>query len=101
MLIAPVTEFEAALDTPEARETLRFARLRREAHDLSDAGVVITPLFGDGFDAIDVIEQLGASQFQGCLHVIAPLLSDREMVLAELRSAADPLGIVVDLREQT
>lgn len=98
MLIAPVTEFEAAVgDMPE---TLRFARLRRETHDLSDVDVVITPLFGDGFDAIDVIDQLGAAQFRGILHVVAPLLSDRSMVLAELRDAADPLGIVVDLREQ-
>lgn len=80
-------------------EVIRFPRLLTEEFDLSDACIVITPLFGDGFDAIDVLDHLEAAKFKGVLRVIAPKLSNYYEVLMELRLLSEPVGIMIDLYE--
>ncbi len=63
----------AALDAP------LLARLLPER--------VVTPLVGDGFDALDVAERLSALGFRGRLEVLCPALPDRRLIRAEIAAA--------------
>ncbi len=100
MTIESTSAFDRVIDNlPNQPDILRFAKLQREAVDLSDCCAIITPLFGNGFDALDVIEQLEGKNFRGLLKVLAPVLSDRTVVLEELRAAAGLLEITIDLCE--
>ena len=81
-------------------EIIPFTCLPSVLADLADIDLFITPLIGAGFDAFDLIHHLGRAGFNGRLRVIAKRLADRALVLQELRSVADPLGIAVELQEQ-
>ncbi len=63
--------------------------------------LVVAPLFCDEFDALEVIELLGASGFRGVLRIAAPKLPNRQIVLRELRSHAVRQGITLELVEPT
>ncbi len=80
-------------------ENMPFTSLSGAGLDLSDVDIVITPLFGPGFDAMDLIEKLGRAQFRGRLRVFSKTLPNREMVIAELRALADPFDIIIELNE--
>ncbi len=62
--------------------------------------LVVAPLFGQDFDALEILEQLAGQGYRGTLRVIAPHLPNRQIVLRELRSHAARQGILVDLVEQ-
>ncbi len=61
--------------------------------------LVVSPLFGRSFDALEVLEQLAAQGYRGTLRVIAPRLPNRQIVLRELRSHAARQGILIELVE--
>lgn len=62
--------------------------------------LVVVPLFCDDFDALEIIETLGAAGFRGQLRVMAPKLANRQIVLRELRTHAVRQGITLELKEQ-
>lgn len=45
---------------------------------------VVTPLLGEGFDALDVAERLAALGFRGRLEIAGPALPDRRLIRAEI-----------------
>ncbi len=59
--------------------------------------LVVAPLFGKNFDALEILEQLAAQGYRGVLRVIAPHLPNRQIVLRELRSHAARQGILIEL----
>jgi len=62
--------------------------------------LVVTPLFCMGFDALEIIERLGAQDYRKVLRVVAPKLPNRQVVLRELRSHAARQGITIELVEE-
>ena len=77
-------------------EALRFVgfdeltpRLLRELAP----SLLIAPLMGDGFDAVDVAHRLGAADFQGRLHVLTPPIPAPGAVQAEIQEAAGGVGV--------
>ncbi|MFO1202655.1 MAG: hypothetical protein U1E58_08465 [Tabrizicola sp.] len=96
---------------PEARPaegSLRpeeFASIPLEAFESyvplpSGLELVVTPLFCNTFDALEIIERLGAQDFRKTLRVVAPKLPNRQVVLRELRSHAARQGITIELIEE-
>lgn len=63
--------------------------------------LVVVPLFCDAFDALEMIEALGAGGYRGQLRVMTPKLPNRQVVLRELRSHAVRQGITLEMMEQT
>jgi hypothetical protein len=61
--------------------------------------LVVAPLFCPEFDALEIIEALGAAGFRGQLRVLAPKLPNRQIVLRELRAYAVRQGISLELVE--
>jgi hypothetical protein len=62
--------------------------------------LVVVPLFCQQFDALEIIETLGASGYRGQLRVMTPNLPNRQIVLRELRSHAVRQGITLEMLEQ-
>jgi hypothetical protein len=62
--------------------------------------LVVAPLFCKSFDALEIIERLGAQDFRKTLRVVAPKLPNRQVVLRELRSHAARQGITIELIEE-
>ncbi len=62
--------------------------------------LVVTPLFCRTFDALEIIERLGAQDYRKTLRVVAPKLPNRQVVLRELRSHAARQGITIELVEE-
>lgn len=78
---------------------VNYADLLRGDVDVGACAVVITPLFGTDFDAIDLLERLSETAFCGNVRVEAPKLPNKRIVLRELRSIGDRCGISVELVE--
>ena len=98
VFISHQTAFAPAVHSvPSAPEEVCFADLLSEDTDLTNVDLVIAPLIGPGFDAIELIQLLGDAGFRGRLQVKAGYLPDRLMVQAELRTAARAFGFRVDL----
>ena len=62
--------------------------------------LIVVPLFCSEFDALEIIETLGAAGYRGQLRVMAPKLPNRQIVLRELRAHAVRQGITLELMEQ-
>ena len=62
--------------------------------------LVVAPLFCKAFDALEIIERLGAQDYRKILRVVAPKLPNRQVVLRELRSHAARQGITIELIEE-
>ncbi len=62
--------------------------------------LVVAPLFCKTFDALEIIEKLGAQDYRKTLRVVAPKLPNRQIVLRELRSHAARQGITIELIEE-
>jgi len=62
--------------------------------------LVVCPLFCATFDALEIIERLGAQGYRKTLRVAAPKLPNRQIVLRELRSHASRQGITIELAEE-
>ena len=78
----PLEDFDSCLPLPETLE------------------LVVTPLFCKTFDALEIIEKLGAQDYRKLLRVVAPKLPNRQVVLRELRSHAARQGITIALVEE-
>lgn len=63
--------------------------------------LIVVPLFCNDFDALEVIETLGAAGYRGQLRVVAPKLPNRQVVLRELRAHAVRQGITLEMVEQS
>jgi hypothetical protein len=61
--------------------------------------LIVAPLFGRDFDALEILEHLAAQGYRATLRVIAPHLPNRQIVLRELRSHAARQGILIELVE--
>jgi hypothetical protein len=98
VFISPLTAFAPALHyVPLVPEEVCFADLLSTDADFTNVDLVIVPLVGPGFDAVELILLLGDAGFHGRVHVRAAALPDRPMVEAELRAVAKAFGIRVDL----
>lgn len=62
--------------------------------------LVVVPLFCNQFDALEIIEILGAAGYRGQLRVMTPKLPNRQIVLRELRAHAVRQGITLEMMEQ-
>lgn len=100
MLLAPIDGFTTAEPPLVFQfEAVSFEDVDRMVEELAEVELVVAPLIGSGFDAFDVIDRLGVTEFRGRLRVIASGLADPALVLRELRAVADPLAIKVELVE--
>jgi len=100
MLLKPITPVATLTPfSPFRSDIVPFDDLPTLSADLADIDLFITPLIGAGFDAFDLLHHLGKAGFRGRLRVMSKRLQDRAVVLNDLRSVGDPLGIVVELRE--
>lgn len=68
-----------------------IADLTAENISGATSGIVLSPLVGDGFDAVDVATRLVALGFQGRYRVIAPSLPDAALIREELHRMAPDL----------
>jgi hypothetical protein len=62
--------------------------------------LVVIPLFCNEFDALEIIETLGAAGYRGQLRVTTPKLPNRQVVLRELRAHAVRQGITLEMVDQ-
>ena len=63
--------------------------------------LIVVPLFCNDFDALEIIETLGAAGYRGQLRVVTPKLPNRQVVLRELRAHAVRQGITLEMVEKT
>jgi hypothetical protein len=63
-------------------EELTVARL-----DEMQPSLVLCPLVGEGFDAVDVAQRLASAAFRGRFRAVAPSVPNPEVVRAEVRAA--------------
>jgi hypothetical protein len=100
MLITPSEVFKAAAAiAPVGAQRLDFADMLEMKTDLTNVDLVIAPLMGIEFDAVELIERLVRAKFRGRVKFVSKKLPNREMVLGELRALAAHRGIAVDLHE--
>jgi hypothetical protein len=76
---------------------IQFAALEQKLVSSVAPSKVVVPLLTRGFDAADVVEQLGVCGYKGAVWVLAPKLPNRRMVERELRSMVS--GITVEIIE--
>lgn len=101
-LVIGIPEAKAAEGSLRPEE---FASIELEAFDSqlplpATLELVVTPLFCKTFDALEIIERLGAQDYRKVLRVVAPKLPNRQIVLRELRSHAARQGITIELIEE-
>ena len=99
-MIDPKSPFAVAVPAAAGRsEDIRNLDLFSPDVDLANLDLVIAPLIGTGFDAIEMIQLLGKAGFRGRLLVRSGPLPDIDLVVGELREAAEPFGFSVNLAE--
>lgn len=77
------------LEEPEAQiQTLRYTALSDEILMKYRPELVVTPLFSDRFDAVDVAEALAFAGYYGELWAIGPALPNPRLIEQELRDFA-------------
>ncbi|MDX5351095.1 MAG: hypothetical protein LPJ95_10405 [Paracoccaceae bacterium] len=96
----PDAVFSEGSIRPDEAASIPFARLQDHLPLPASLELVVAPLFCDNFDALEIIEILGAANFRGLLRIAAPKLPNRQIVLRELRSHAVRQGITLELVEQ-
>jgi hypothetical protein len=101
-LVIGIPEAKAAEGSLRPEE---FASIALDAFDSvlplpAGLELVVAPLFCATFDALEIIERLGAQDFRKTLRVVAPKLPNRQVVLRELRSHAARQGITIELIEE-
>jgi hypothetical protein len=85
---------------PEAAASIAFAELAQYRARFPALELVVAPLFCGDFDALEIIETLGAAGYRGLLRITTPTLPNRQIVLRELRSHAVKQGLTIELVEQ-
>jgi hypothetical protein len=88
---------DAAQDSEAEPRAMSYRSFCRTTPDLTNIDIVVSPLFGAGFDAFDVLERLRKLGFRAMLRVLAPRLPDRHLVSQELSKTAADCGITVEL----
>lgn len=101
-LVIGIPEAKAAEGSLRPEE---FASIELDAFDSclplpATLELVVAPLFCKTFDALEIIERLGAQDYRKTLRVVAPKLPNRQIVLRELRSHAARQGITIELIEE-
>ncbi|MGL4237762.1 hypothetical protein [Tabrizicola sp.] len=101
-LVIGIPEARAAEGSlrPEEFCSIELADLERFLPFPSGLELVVTPLFCNSFDALEIIERLGAQGYRKTLRVVAPKLPNRQIVLRELRSHGSRQGITIELAEE-
>jgi hypothetical protein len=80
--------------------SIKFAALEQKLISSVAPSKVVVPLLSRGFDAADVIDQLGICGYRGTVWVLAPKLPNRRMVERELRSMVQGIAIeIIELDE--
>ena len=77
--------------------SVRFAELHHHFPPVPSLELVVAPLYCPDFDALELIDQIGAAGYRGMVRVVAPVLPNRAIVLRELRSHAARKGITVEM----
>lgn len=62
--------------------------------------LVVAPLFCNDFDALEIMEGLGARGYRGLIRVVTPKLPNQQVVLRELRAHAVRQGITLEMIEE-
>lgn len=62
--------------------------------------LVVAPLVASDFDALELIDLIGAKGYRGNVRIVAPALPNRTVVLRELRSHAVRNGITVEMVDE-
>ncbi|WP_147124966.1 hypothetical protein [Shimia ponticola] len=99
LFVGDVTQLLTAHpDLPTGPEAIyaSFDDLGAELIDISNPDVVISPLMGPAFDAIELAEQLDILGFEGRYVVIAPQLPRPDIIQRDIMSAAP--GVEIELR---
>jgi hypothetical protein len=101
-LVIGIPEAKAAEGSlrPEEFASIELADLASHLPFPGTLELVVVPLFCKGFDALEIIERLGANDYRKTLRVMAPKLPNRQVVLRELRSHAAKKGITIELVEE-
>ena len=101
-LVIGIPEAKAAEGSlrPEEFASISFDELENHLPLPAALELVVAPLFCNSFDALEIIERLGAQDYRKTLRVVAPKLPNRQVVLRELRSHAARQGITVELIEE-
>jgi hypothetical protein len=82
--------------SPEAEtESLSYADLDARLARSPLPAVIVMPLIGQGFDAIEVCHRLGAAGFRGEVVIRAPALPNRQLIQRELAQAGRSLRITL------
>ena len=95
----PEATFAHGSVRPEEAASIPFAALPAFIPLPEGLELVVAPLFCEDFDALELIEVLGAQKYRGALRIMAPKLPNRQVVLRELRSHAVRQGITLELVE--
>jgi hypothetical protein len=82
--------------SPEAEtESLPFAALDSRLATDPPPAVIVMPLIGQGFDAIEACQRLSAAGFAGEVVIRAPALPNRKLIQRELAQAGRSLKITL------
>lgn len=95
----PDARVAEGLVTAEAVLSISLAEFASHLPLPATLEMVVAPLFCDEFDALEIIETLGAAGYRGVLRIAAPKLPNRQIVLRELRTHAVRQGISLDMVE--
>ncbi len=89
----------SALIEANARSVVitRLSSIDRQFIDRVAPDVIVAPLFGAGFDILDLVARLATTGFRGRVLAISGPLPDPAAVAGEIRSAAK--GLRIDLIE--
>lgn len=96
----PDATFPEGTASPDEAQSIQFDALPQFLPPARSLELVVIPLFCREFDALEIIETLGAAGYRGQLRVVAPKLPNRQIVLRELRSHAVRQGMTLDLVQQ-
>jgi hypothetical protein len=82
--------------SPEAdTESLPFAALDARLADGPLPAVIVMPLIGQGFDAIEACQRLVLAGFAGEVVIRAPVLPNRQLIQRELAQVGRSLRITL------
>jgi hypothetical protein len=96
----PTATFTDGTMRPDEASVITFDQLAPRLPLPDTLELVVAPLFCSEFDALEIIEALGAGGYRGTLRVMSPKLPNRQIVLRELRGHAVRQGITLELMEQ-
>jgi hypothetical protein len=97
----PSASFAEPTLRPDEAASIVFADLPQHVPLPASLELVVAPLFCSDFDALEIIEALGAAGYRGSLRIVTPRLPNRQIVLRELRSHAVRQGLTLEMVEQT